>query len=569
LRRTLLAAFISWLVVSGAFFALAFVDAKKGRDALVAFRAEATSESLRSGAADAELRRTSVLLRRSHDRLHNPVVRPFHWLPVAGRQLRSADALTGAGAEVTAVTLDSLVSARALTDEIKVDKAGALSKIAVIASNAEARLAKVDLGPDEAVFAQLAKARNEIASNLTDVRTTLGRAAGGARGVSRLFQSNGSYLLIAANNAEMRAGAGMFLSVGSLKTGGGEVTLSKMETVASTLDVDAATVPWPEELHKLWSFMGKQGDMRNLMLSPRFDVSAPLAAEIWKQDGRGQVDGVLVIDPSLLQAMLRATGPVALDDRQVTAESVLTELLVDQYRTISPTGSTDASQVARREGLSAVAEGAFGALNEGRWDPIVMARELGKAADGRHLLAWSRDEAQNADWRAAGVGGLLGADSLMLNISNVGSNKLDSFLQVSADMAEVTGRSGLDLSVTVTIKNTVPAGAPRYVLGPSPGTGLEAGEYRGMLSFSLPGDANAPRFDADVPVVAFGPDGPTKVIAGVVRVKRGETKTFVVRFSRPATARFTLVEPSARLPATNWTYRQERWTDASRYVISH
>ncbi len=558
---------VAWLIISAALVGTAAADAKRGRSALTAAQQNVSSEGLTSGALDAELQRAATLFRRSHNNLNNPLVKPFRLVPVAGRQLSSATALTGTGATVSEVAVDSLRKSRVLADQVETDRAGTLAQLAAIAADANKRIENIDLGPDDALMSELADARNEVSLRVTAMRNGLTRASAGAEGVSKMLSTDSRYLVLAANNGEMRSGSGMFLSAGILQTGGGSLSLGDMETVG---DIDAPTgsVSWPKDMDDRWGWIGYKSDLRNLMMSPRFDESAPLAAEIWKKAGKGDVDGVLVIDPATLQAILAATGPVTANGQGITKANVLRTLLIDQYRSIALSGSTAATQNQRREGLSQVASATFAALNEGRWDPAVLARELGRAADGRHILLWAKDGTQNDNWQRAGVSGRMTDNSMMFSSLNVGANKVDQFLETKASVVQVTGRSGIDLSVTVTVTNNAPTDVPRYVLGPG-NPNLVSGEYYGLFSFSVPRDATGVRLDDNPHLVALGPDGPSQVIAADARIKRGETKTFVLRFTRPATARVTQVESAARIPATSWTYGADEWLDDHQHLIRH
>src|SRR5439155_12845771 len=117
------------------------------------------------------------------------------------------------------------------------------------------------------------------------------------------------YLVFAANNSEMRAGSGMFLSVGVMTTSNGTIELSDMEPTGD-LPVPPGKVPISGDLAARWGWIKPTEDFRNLMVSPRFDLMAPLAAQMWQAVGRPPVDGVLALDPIMLRAMLAATGPV-------------------------------------------------------------------------------------------------------------------------------------------------------------------------------------------------------------------------------------------------------------------
>ena len=565
-RRFVAGVFFAWLSAVVVLLVLAYTDGRSGRAALSTAQAGMTGQGLITGKADGDLGRAHDRLGRAHAYLSNPLMIPLRYVPFLGRQLSSAKALTGVGSETSKIALEALQQSRSVVVTTSADKGSSLAQLSSIMETTQNRLSGLNLGPSRNLIGPLAGARREAAKKLLRAQDGLKRGGSAANAMATLFQTDGRYLVLAANNAEMRAGSGMFLSVGTLTTGKGDLRLSDMRTVGD-IGVPDSAVTVPPDVEALWGWLGHRGDFRNLMLSPRFDISARLAKQIWSESGNGNVDGVIAIDPVLLRALLSATGPVSAGDQNISAENVIRQLLVEQYRNIDTSGPTAASQAERRGVLSEAAKGSFAALANGKWNPVVLVRELGEAADGRHVMVWSSDPLMNSKWQAAGVGGTLTPDSMLVSLMNVGANKLDQFLSVDSILTKSVGASGHDMSVAVTVVNNTPAGLPHYVTGPTLGFGLQAAEYGGLVSFSLPGDAVNIRFEGNTRVVALGPDGASKTIATHITVPNGETRKLVVHFTRPATARVTMVEPSARVPATKWRLGSTHWTDERRHPV--
>jgi hypothetical protein len=71
------------------------------------------------------------------------------------------------------------------------------------------------------------------------------------------------------------------------------------------------------------------------------------------------------------------------------------------------------------------------------------------------------------------------------------------------------------------------------VVGPYPGSGLERGEYLGLVTLNLPASATDSRFDG-VDLAVAGADGENRTIAAWVHVPRGSTTHLVARFELPA-----------------------------------
>ena len=291
------------------------------------------------------------------------------------------------------------------------------------------------------------------------------------------------------------------------------------------------------------------------MATPRFDVNGPEAARMWEALGYAPVDGVIAIDPLTLQAVLRATGPVEVDGRMISGDAVVDELLFHQYQRFR-----DRDRSERREELGLIARAAFDALDAGKWRAAALARELARAADGRHLLAWSRDATEQRAWRTLGVDGALTPDSLVVASSNIGSNKLDRWLSVRASLDLRPAGSHTDAVLRIDVENRAPTGAAPYVVGPSPGLGVGEGVYRGLLAVTVPGRASRVVMEGVGPPPAARRDGPTQVVGAVVQLARGERRTVVVRFTLPRRG-VVRVESSARYPHVEWRAGGATWRD--------
>ena len=140
--------------------------------------------------------------------------------------------------------------------------------------------------------------------------------------MSKLLRGPSKYLVLAANNAEMRAGSGTLLSAGILTVQDGKFSLGDMRSTGD-LTLPSGAVPVPGALAALWGFVDPTQDLRNLGTSPRFDVTGPLGAQMWKSLTGEQVDGVLALDPVTLQALIAAEGPVTVDGVQLNADNVV------------------------------------------------------------------------------------------------------------------------------------------------------------------------------------------------------------------------------------------------------
>ncbi|MGH9182057.1 MAG: DUF4012 domain-containing protein, partial [Acidimicrobiales bacterium] len=503
----------------------------------------------------------------------SPVLSPLRILPVVGRQLRSSTALVSAAAQVSeigAVAVDESSLAFDSPHATGAERVALLRRLAAIAADAGRRLDQVRLGPGRALVATLADKRDELATGIADVRGVLSKAETVTTALAGLLEGPSRYLVLAANNAEMRAGSGMFLSLGEAMMGAGEIRLGGFRPAATaTLAPGTEPAIGDADLVDRWGWLSPNREWRNLATTPRFDITAALAAQMWAASGPGPVDGVLALDPVALRAILAATGPVEVGGTTVGADNVVEVLLHDQYA--GQTGFEDQAQADRREMLGSIAATAMDALQGPAVDLAALAEGLSAAARGRHLLAWSSRAPDALGWVAASLGGELRPDSLALAVLNRGGNKLDRFLAVDADLVippAPTGAGDTAFELEIRLANRVPAGESVYVAGPHPDSGVAGGVYKGLVSVNLPAIARAVTVDGGPPLAASGPDGPTSVTAVAVTVAPGTEAVVKIRFTMPGLDGQLRVEPSARVPGVNWTGPGGPWPDGGSHTVA-
>ena len=551
---------VGWAIVAGALLAVSASAATDARALVADARARFGADELIEGEGKAVLEHAATRFAEAESSSGSLILAPARALPVLGRQIRSLNTLAGAGADVLAV----VVEASGAVDELRVGAEVPASRVASVTalretvSAAAVQLRSVSLGPDEALIAPLARARQTIAGELVEALESLDRAELVTSALVSVLEGS-RYLVLAANNAEMQAGWGMPLSVGVLEVVDGDLGLTGMQA-AEDLVLPAGAVPIIGDFEATWGFMRPSQDFRNLALTASFPEAAPVAAAMWEELGRGAVDGVIALDPLALRAILTATGPVEVEDGIVTAEDVVPFVLHDAY---VDQQSRSAGQEVRRERQSDIAVATVASATSAGTDLLELARSLAEAAASRHVMVWSIEPNEQAAWAAAGVDGGFGQDSLLIGAVNRSANKLDWFLDVSASLQAEAVADGIEVTIEIELLNRTPDGEPSYVAGPTaegPDGLLAAGDWRGFLTVHVPGEAASVRIDGLAPTVD-GRSWPTRVGASVVLVPKGQTQRHVVEFTLPAGPRSLTVEPSARVRPVQWEAGGERWSD--------
>jgi Protein of unknown function (DUF4012) len=492
---------------------------------------------------------------------------PFQVLPVVGRQVRSVRALTSGASQVVEVGVDTMeASTKQLDTTIhngpdRVTLVETLSRIGAVAS---ARLRDVGLGPGEALIAPLADARDKFAVQLHKAQRAMRDVHLASAGIESMAKGPSKYLMLASNNAEMRSGSGMLLSAGVLDVADGTFSLGPMTSVAD-LGLPPGAVPVTGDYAKRWGWLGPTEEWRYLAMSPRFDETGRLAAAMWKAKTGQQVDGVLALDPIALRALVKVSGPVVVNGTRIDAGNVVSEILLQQYLDY-PADIPDPQSALpfndqRRERNGEIARAIVDQLDKAGWNIADLVDDLRSAARGRHVLFWSGDPAQQRGWNAAGVSGVLPRDGFMVSVENRSGNKLDQFIHTAVVLKRRSVARGTEVTATILLSNDAPAtGLNTYVEGPYR-SNFVAGEYRGILSVNLPSIASGIRLDGVERLVASGPDGATRVVAGDIRALRGQHAAATVTFTLPKGAEHLQVEPSARYPAIQYSMGQEHWDD--------
>ncbi|HEX2047689.1 MAG TPA: DUF4012 domain-containing protein [Acidimicrobiales bacterium] len=555
-----------WLVLAGFSLLSANREIRKGLEVAEAARDRADASAVVEGRLLPDLRRARSHFGRAHDRVGGPLLAPARLLPFVGRQLSSVNALSRAATTVADVAIEGVTHAHpvlAETGRTNLARATSARRLGELAERADSRLGELRLGPRVGLLAPLARARNRLGDQVAELRDALGKGAKGSAAVADLLEGPRRYLVFAANNAEMRAGSGMLLSAGELETGPQGIRLGEMRSVTD-IPVPAGQVPLTGDLAGRWGWLEPNVEWRNLMMSPRFDAAAPLAAQMWVAAGHRPVDGVMVLDPVALAGLLQATGPVEVDGRSFDADNIVEELLHGQYLRF-PSAE---EKPERREGLGRIAGALFDSLDAGDWSLTGLVSGVADAAGGRHLLLWAANPSEQAAWQALGVDGALTEDSLLVSVLSRGGNKLDPFLRLDADISVSHVEDGTEVLLRLHLRNTVPVGEPQYVAGPHARSGVGEGVYVGIVAVNVPGAAHDGRFEGVDQLAVQGDDGPTRVLGFQVELPRDGHRTVVARFRLPAGAGVMRVEPSARVPATTWRSGPTTWSDTRTKLLT-
>ncbi len=558
---------VFWALVLGVRTLSAYRHDKSGLAALQQVKSNLSPRDLTSSRSVRLLDQAHAEFASAQSDLSSPLFDPITVVPVIGRQFRAVQALSTAAGTVAQVG-STFVSQ--VHDQLNQphgagpERVTSLRKLSALSASAESKLARIDTGPSHALVGPLASKHDQFVTQLDDAKQRLIKAAGVSAVVATILQGPQTYVVLASNNAEMRAGSGTFLDVGMATTSDGTVHLGDLGPSGNrTLPVGAVNPTG--DLLRNWGWLHPGLDMRNLGLTPQFDVSAPLAARMWTALTGQKVDGVLSLDVDGVRQLLQATGPVVADGQTISADNVDQFLLHDQYVGLTDTATGGAT---RQDALGALTSAVLRQLQGQTTNLRSLGSAVSAAVAGRHLMLWSSNPGAQAAWVVSGASGSLSPRSVDVSLINLGGNKLDQYVPVHVAVTTAPSGSGTAVTLTTRIVNNTPAGESQFIAGPFPGVAVDYGGYSGLVAANLPAAASDITMTGAGPLAIKSAEGPTWLVAAPLTVPDGATSTVVVRFRMPGNHGSMTLVPSARIPTEQWSSNGKTFDDSAPTTIS-
>lgn len=271
------------------------------------------------------------------------------------------------------------------------------------------------------------------------------------------FDEPQTYLLLFLNNTEIRPGGGFIGVYATLRVSEGHVetlAVDGTEVLDRNAPADWKITP-PQPLKEQlgvdrWYF-------RDSNWSPDFAVSAQKALEFYTAEGgigAQEVDGVIGVTPTVLEELLRVTGPITVQNVQFTADNVVEKLEHEvEYNYVN-------KGIARENRKQIIDPMMHELIARIRKDILFKSDEYRQYAenlmDEKHIMIWHKDsELQNALEREGWAGRVINTnqDYLMYVDANLAALKTDHAMERALTYSFEKEGNDIIANVTMQYKN--------------------------------------------------------------------------------------------------------------------
>ena len=249
-------------------------------------------------------------------------------------------------------------------------------------------------GLPEAHISQLKSILDKVKDPLDKANDTLTSVQPLLKVLPQMLGTNGqtrNYLLVAQNNAEIRATGGFPGATGILSVTDGHISMGDFQAIGKLGGDDYAEDQDPKEA----AMFSHENDVTPQIITynPDFPVSAKHLAHLWNQRMGLMPDGVIALDPVVLQNLLALVGAVTAPDGEVVDGTNAAQVLLNgTYKKFGNDGT------AQDEYFSAVAGLAFKQVmgNLGNAGLENLLKALGTFAQENRVVVWMQNEDEQA-----------------------------------------------------------------------------------------------------------------------------------------------------------------------------
>ena len=231
----------------------------------------------------------------------------------------------------------------------------------------------------------------------------------GVRLASGLFGGEGErhYYIAFTQPAEARGLGGFVGNFGELTAIDGDVELTRSGRIRELIAAPGAadrTLSGPADYLARYGRFHPAQFLQDNTISPDGPSVGQVMAELYPQAGGQEVDGVIIVDPVALAALMNFTGPIPVEGlaEPLTADNAADFLIRQQYLTFQE------DEQERIDFLDEASEATFERLTQGDLPgPQQVADVLGPVVDQGRLIVYSVHDDEQALMERVGLDGAL------------------------------------------------------------------------------------------------------------------------------------------------------------------
>ena len=341
-----------------------------------------------------------------------------------------------------------------------------------------------------------------------------------------------TYMVALMNNTELRGAGGILSGVGSVTLGEGRVSLGDFQHYRELADEPPyRRVSAPQDFRE--NFGTYKADTTRWVTttsSPDVPDVAFVARELFERTAGIDIDGVILVDPRGLAAMMPPNARIKVP----TTKRVLTATELPNYVYRGAYEELGGAVPRRRDSLISIGESAFESISRSGFGRLSLLRSTGKAVSGGHLGLVSFDPREAEVLASAGISRDVGEpnyDAVLATVQNIGGNKLDSYAHRSIHHScRIDGLRSTNCATQVSIDNATPRGLSRFEY-----QHLPYGLFKNVVEIYMPAEAELLSVEVGgVPEDFFKnrEDG-LSAVGVYVEIPRGQETTVSVTYDLP------------------------------------
>lgn len=378
------------------------------------------------------------------------------------------------------------------------------------------------------------------------------------------YEGTQTYAILAMTPAEMRMSGGLIGAIGTLTFENGAFSIGEFRSnpdyleYADTADVDLDT----QRIFKNDGPLYMSYDVRDLANYPNTKMTAEAFNSVWKTTPWGknvELSGVILVDPVIVQALVKATGEIKLPDGRILDGNNTAEFLMNTVYKDYPIKETDQYfGIVAKECVRKITSN----LNMGTMAKL--AKEVYGLSQQRHLSMYSFNPVLESFLEESGLTAEYSTDKTKpevgVYLTEQNPSKMGWYIKRSTKIKQIcTDSAPYKYQVEYTLENTLKENEVGklswYVTGQFPyneGASLDKvffyPPYGGELSnFKVQGTGSVPAMDSFNAAIMY------RSLAQV-RPEQKVTYTFDVTTSKQAASRLAVDQTPMGTENTNVEY---------------